>query len=572
MDWYLLSDAVPQTWSDLEQILLANRQITDVEKFFHPPSPLEFSPSQVGIDEREMHRTLERLAQARDIKEQVVVYGDYDVDGICATTIMWQALLEFGITAHPFIPRREHGYGLTEKSLDELFSQVKPDLIVTVDNGVVAHKVLANEKLIGIDVIITDHHQLEQKDQVVDQEGSDLGSALSKKSVVQKSSEKTVQVAHYPPALAIIHTTSLCGTTVSWMVARALVPDKAAAWLDLCAIATITDQVPLLDFNRSFVVHGLPVLRSSPRVGLQVLCEKTSTQQSSIGTTQINYVIGPRLNALGRLAHNLDGVRLLCTKNRERALSLVSLVEQTNQDRQAMMGDMMSQAMVEASTMEQERILIIAIPGIHEGVIGLIASKLTETFHKPSIVISLGAEISKASARSVMGVHITELIRQVREELVDVGGHMMAGGFSIQNDKITVFKNKLFTIAREQISEKLLLPTLKIECVLPAELVTEDTVDNLEKFAPFGAANREPLFLIHHAHVVEAKRIGQDGKHIKLRLQLINGARIECLGWGMGERLPELDSNISIVGRMEFNIWKGRKKLQLVLKDLCLAE
>lgn len=546
MEWQIKSSLVPHTLSELESILLENRHISDKELFLHPSHPQEIDITAVGIDPKQLKKALKRLKQAKTEEETIIVFGDYDADGVSATTIMWQTLYGLGFKAQPFIPHREkHGYGMSDRSLDDLLSGTKPSLVITVDTGIVAHDAVARLQEAEIDVIITDHHQPELV---------------------------------LPPALAVLHTDQLCGATVAWMVAREVQRAFGATldrnWqLDLAGIATIADQVPLVGANRSFATHGLATLRETTRVGLVALFNQAGINPPDITEQTIGFGIAPRINAMGRLGHSLDALRLLCTNNQNRAVQLAAKLGSTNAERQDLTTQMFQHAVAQAKTWDDQSIIIVHSEEYHEGVIGLIAGRLVEQFSKPAIALSVGGGVAKASARSVKGVNIVELIRQVKDDLLEVGGHPMAAGFGVEAAKLDQVITRLRTLATEQISASLLKQSVLLDAELPAELISFDTIKLLDQFAPFGQFNEPPLFAIRDMEILEIITLGKDKRHLKLIVRKSDDVQpIEVLVWRNGHRASELraGAKIDIAGVPEVNEWKGKKKIQIKAVDLLL--
>jgi len=550
MYWKIKSHLTPTSVSELRSMLLETRQIKDENLFFSPKNPLELGLEEVGINAQQMAIAVKRLEQARDENEKVVIFGDYDADGICSTAILWEALRSFGILAQPFIPdRQKHGYGLSEKSLTAVLEDGKPDLLITVDNGIVAHQPFALLTDLGIDAILTDHHQPE-----VNVDGQVI----------------------FPPAVAIIHTTQLCGATVAWFLARQLSEKAAKASLDLTAIATVADQMPLLNANRSFVKHGLVALQNSQRVGIQLLCAKAKIDQKTMHVGTINYGIAPRINAMGRLKHGLDALRLLCTKNMQAADKLVNEVIDTNVTRQELTSEMIDHAIKQAADWKDKHIIVVSSPDYHEGVVGLIAGKLVEAYSKPAIVIAEGELVGKASARSVPGVNIIELIRQVKDDLLEAGGHPLAAGFGVSVDKITVVKQRLEEIAATQIKTELLVPSLEVDSLVGSGLVSLESFECLADFAPYGQLNREPIFGFTQMQIMTLQKIGQEGKHVKMQLQPFNTSQsiVTGLAWNKAKWSTEflVGQIVDVAAVIEVNEWHHRKSVQLILKDVVAAK
>lgn len=555
MHWQYKSSNTPADLEELLALLLELRGIAKTESqksFFAPPHPLQLKPADVGIDEAQLQAAAERILLAKECGEEVVIFGDYDADGVCATAILWEAMRAVGVVAKPFLPHREkHGYGLSMRSLEAVLTEYSPQLLITVDNGIVAHDAFAELARRGIDTILTDHHQPETEE---------VGGESRPK---------------YPPALLRVHTTTLCGSGVSWFLARQLSEVSAKASLELAAIATVADQMQLLGANRAFVVHGMTELKRTERVGLQVLLVKAGTDLPKITTDTLNYGIVPRINAMGRLKHSLDALRLVCTTKYERAQVLVDELNTTNSARQDLTSEMIDHAVAQADGWEDEHIIVVASSTYHEGVIGLLAGKLMETYSKPAVAIAVGEKVAKASARSIPGINITELLRQVRDDMLEVGGHPMAAGFAAEPGKVEVVKRRLEELARQQISSEQLRPTLHVECALPCSLMTLRTAESIQDLAPFGQGNPEPIFAFPPAVLRSATQVGKEGKHLKLQV-VFNGEEgtlpQECcvIVWGKGDLIGQLNpgKTIALAGSLSINEWKNRRTLQVIASDV----
>lgn len=553
MQWHLQSEKIPKNLDELRDVLLHNRNLNtaaEQKTFLQPASPHDLTLAECGIDQHQTELAIERIKRAQVQGEKVVVFGDYDADGICATTVMWETLHALGCQVMPFIPEREkHGYGMNERSLADLLAHGAPDLVITVDNGIVAHQAVTQLKAAGADVIITDHHQPE---------------------------------ATLPAADAIVHTTQLCGTTVAWMFARELraaydQPFEPNQLLELCVMATLADQVPLLKANRQFAWHGLPALQRTTRPGLLALMEKAAIVPATLTTNSIHFGLVPRLNAMGRLAHSIDALRLLCTHSAERAAQLTELLHETNARRQDLTSTMVDHARAQAASWQDEHIIVVASTEYHDGVIGLIAGRLTEEFHKPAIAIAIGEKVAKASARSVPGVNITELLRQLRSELLELGGHPLAAGFSLKASAEATFTQKLQALAKAEITAEQLNPQLELECMLPFGLLDESLLVLHQQFEPFGQGNPSPVYGVSQLKALDAFSMGRDHRHLKLvAVPAADDApvyrQLNCVGWGMADELPALRqaSQFDLAGHLELNVWKDRKNLQVVVEDVRL--
>lgn len=550
MQWKLKTEKTPKNFEQVRQILLENRNISQegITAFFEPKHPVELTISDVGILESGMEQAVAIISDAISNNKKIVVFGDYDADGICASAILWEVLYAEFIQTHgvdaeipiPFIPQREkHGYGISEQAISEIIEEHAPDIIITVDNGIVAHTPIQFAKDQGITCIVTDHHQPEQ-----DQSGNFI----------------------YPNADAIVHTTQLCGATVAWMLAREL--DTTAAVnksIELAGIATIADQVPLLEANRSFAQHGVIALQKSTRVGIQELCKLAGIKQQFLTEWNVGFGLAPRINAMGRLDHGMPALRLLCTNNIQRAQRLAAVLSDTNVTRQDLTKEMLDDAKSQVEVIKDEHIIIVHSDQYHEGILGLIAGGLTEKYYKPAIAISTANSIAKASARSVPGVNIVELIRTIQDELLSVGGHPMAAGFSFTPEKIDLVLKKLFSVAKKDISQSDLEKSIEVDCKLPNSLVSVATVEHLDEFSPFGMGNPAPVFEIDEVVILELKTMGKDQEHLKLAFD-----SFECVAWRKSYLAANLKAHmkVNLVGSLSINEWNGSKKVQLQLKDV----
>lgn len=551
MKWHIQSTSNPKHLEELKQILLTNRNIEDEKSFFKGISPFKISLEELGFDLSALVKIKERLEIAKEKKQKIIIFGDYDADGISATAVLWQAMNALGYNVLPFIPNRlKHGYGLSVKALNDLLAEHNDiSLVITVDNGIVAHPAFKFLKEKKIDVIVTDHHQ---KD---DQE---------------------------PDALAVFHSPKVCGCAVAWFLARELSGDAAAAaaaaqkkllieLLAFVAIATVTDLMPLLSINRFLLMYGLVVLRSNVNLGLKSLFALAKIDSDRIDAYTLGFQIGPRINAMGRLADGMDALRLLCTKDKSKAAALSNLLHGTNEDRQNLTFDLTKQAEELVSRETEEKIIILSSPSYHEGIIGLIAGKMTEKFSKPSIVISEGPQTSKASARSLPGFNITEFIRLFKKDLLEVGGHPLAAGFAIETAKIELVKKLMQAKAREMLANQNLEKILEIDAVLQNNLLTLETTKLIDTFAPFGLANAKPVFVLKNMLLKNYKTLGREEQHLKLLVAFEGETQeYEVLAWGKASLASQFNLNdkIDLAISLDVNTYRGVDKLQLILKDL----
>jgi len=558
---------------EIISLLLENRGLKDkkdIDAFLHPNLET-VTPKSVGIDPKQLKKAIARIEKAIAEKEQIVVFGDYDVDGITASAILWETLHSLGANCLPYIPdRKEEGYGLSKKALEnEELKAKKPGLIITVDNGIVANDAVtfANEQ--GTDVIITDHHM-----------PSDM----------------------LPDAYAIVHTTNLCGAGVAYLLSKELKDDPPSdIHLELAALGTVADLVPLTGANRAIVTEGLRKLHETKRPGLLALFQQAKIDQESIGVYEIGYIIGPRLNASGRIESAMDSLRLLCTKKKDRAAELAAKLELVNRERQQLLKEATEHAIArfKIKDLRLKKILIIGHESYAEGIIGLVAGRLVEAFYRPSIVLSLGESVSKASVRSISGFNIIEFLRLHNEHFINVGGHPMAAGFTVETAKIELLKKTLEEKAEVLVTEELLIRSLKIDCELPFSSFSKELYDAIQQLAPFGMANPEPVFVSRNVIVESLRVIGKDRNHLKLVLsqshsgeEKSDDSRIvdrndsgraslarmtkenfDAIAFGMGELGTKLTTGdkIDVAYVLDENTWNGNTKLQLKIKDIIVT-
>lgn len=543
-DKYTPVGPVNETSSQIIDTILKNRGIQTKEQreeFLHPKLS-EITVTNVGIDSKELKKTLKRIKKAIVEKEKIIVFGDYDVDGITGTAVLWETLYKREANVTPYIPHRvDEGYGLSIKGIENVLVQF-PDtrLIITVDNGIVANDAVTFANTKGIDVVITDHHTT----------GENL-----------------------PDAFAIVHTTKLCGAGVAWMLSREIIENEDLGHLDLVALATVADLVPLTGANRTILKEGLAYLRNTERVGLKELFLESAIKPEDVDVYHIGHIIGPRINAMGRMESAMDSLRLLCTKDRLRARMLAARLGVTNKERQLVTQSAALHAVEHVrSSGKTKNLLFVANESYEEGVIGLVAGKLVEEYYRPSIVVSIGKKVSKASARSVAGFNIIEFIRLASEHLINAGGHPMAAGFTVETEKIVLLQDMLEKIAEEKLTPDSLTPVVKIDLEVPLSVVSFELFSALRNLGPFGMANPEPVFVSREVEVIDARAIGRDRSHLKMVVSQNNMPTIEAIAFGLGELAQSLKpgSKIDIAYVVDENEWNGQKTLQLKIRDITI--
>ncbi len=541
-NWNLLFDNKVSSINQLKEVLLKNRNISNSDLFFKPIHPYDLKLLDVKLDVAQVKRAVIRIKEAVKQKQKIVIFGDYDADGICATAIIWKKLKSLKITAIPFIPdRQKHGYGLTKDAISDLLTQHQPDLIITVDNGITSANEIELLKQNNIDVIITDHHQI--PDQI-------------------------------PQATAVVHSTEICGAAVAYMLTKQLSKQPRDQYLDLVAIATVADVMPLKDTNRSFVKYGLNKLKKTSNPGLKQIISLANINPNDLKAYHIGFMIAPRINAAGRIGDPLESLRLLCTEDEKAVKFLADNLEQLNQKRKKMTQDLMNSVLRMRSKFNDQNIIIINSEQFHEGIVGLLAGKLTDYFNKPSMVMKQDYNIAKGSARSVKGIDITKLLKKFEKDFLSLGGHEQAAGYSIESTKIVELINKIQDYANNNINKDLLKRSYNIDSLLAFKIIDLDLVNMIEEFAPFGVGNPKPTFLLKEVNVVERMKFGYDKKHNKIFLSQNHiNKKIEAISWfrQIGPQIDDFNGG-DIIGKLSINEWKSIKKVQFTIKDFYSSE
>ena len=540
-----------KTTDDIVDQLLLNRGLETKEEqsdFLNPYKPtLENILKHSSIDSDYLRKAVIRIKKAIENKEKIIIYGDYDADGITGTTILWETIYYLGGDCLPYIPDREsEGYGLNETAIHKL-AEKETKLIITTDCGVTNTSEVEIANSFGIDVIISDHHQKEET---------------------------------FPDALAIIHDDTLVGASVAWVLAMSIEKEmKGDSFidegqrLDLVAIGTIADLQPLKGKNRSFTKWGLQEMNKTKRIGLQAIIKQSGLNLGDIEAYHIGYVIAPRFNAAGRLHDALHAVRLLCTKDQLQSLSLAESLTKLNIKRQEMTKLSYEQANVQLDKFKEEKAFILNHDEWHEGIIGLIAARIKEKYYRPTIAISTQGKVGKGSARSIKGFNIIDALRELEHLLLKVGGHPMAAGFSIEIDKIDQFRKSFTALAQEKISDETLEPIVTIDAKLELPEIDWDLYGKIITLAPFGAGNEEPTFLLEGIKIKDCYLIGKDKNHLKIIIDRPGQSPLEALGFGLGDYYETLskDQNLDIAFMIKQNEWRGKKKLVIRIKDLRIS-
>jgi single-stranded-DNA-specific exonuclease len=498
-----------------------------------------------------MQTAVERIQFAMANNEPVAIYGDYDVDGVTATALLVQALEGLGANVRGYIPNRfEEGYGLNKDALDSLKADgIK--LVITVDCGIRSPDEALHARTIGLDLIISDHHH---------PDGLNL-----------------------PPALAVINPKQhgdsypdeeLAGVGIAYKIAEALFSFHAASsynlqsLLDLVALGTVADLAPLVGENRVLVRKGLKQIRETKRQGLFSLAGVADIKLNKITAGNIGFMLGPRLNASGRLESALASFELLVTNDFMRAGQLAQQLDVQNRQRQSITKTMQAQAEAIALGEDPDAFLLFAAHAeFNPGVIGLAASRLTEIYYRPAVVAAKGLEETRGSCRSIAEFHITDALDLCKDILVRHGGHAAAAGFTVKNENLPELVSRLKEIARDQLEGRDLRQTLTADMEVSLEELNFEVLKYLVYLEPTGYGNPEAVFVARDLKVKSSRTVGSEGRHLKLSIQDSSGTIYDCIGFRMGQMQASLPARTDLMFTLEANEWNGRTSLQLNLKD-----
>lgn len=525
--------------------LLHNRGITD---------PAQFD-AFLAADERlandpfllqEMDKAVTRILRALLGDELIAIYGDFDADGITAAVLLAQGIIELGGRIISYIPHRfDEGHGLNATALKNLKKQ-GVSLVVTVDCGITGVSEVEDGHKLGLDIIITDHH---------------------------------VPLAHIPTALAAIDPKlfgstypfyDLAGVGVAFKLLQALfkATHRDGGWekfLDLVALGTVVDMVPLLGENRYLVRRGIEGLNQSPRPGVRELVHSAGLEIGGIDSDSISYALGPRLNASGRMDHAVTSYELLTTSSPEQARSLAAQLEARNAERQKLTAEVL--AKVKAKLLSEGTDQPLLIVGGHDyphGVLGVVAGKLVDEFYRPVIIMKLDGESVRGSARSIPGFDIVAALTECQDLLTRFGGHSQAAGFVTPRANLERLQRQLLEIAARELADVDLRPALTIDAVVPLSSLGRETYKIVSKLAPFGQGNQAPVFLSEKVKVVDSRVVGGGGKHLKLKVR--DGQVVwDAIAFDLGDR--ELSTYLDIVYNLEADNWSGREQLRLNVLD-----
>ena len=529
--------------------ILVNRGVTlnSARKFLEPNRHDFYDPFLMP----DMEKAVDRLLKAIEKKEKIIIFGDYDVDGITSITVLKSFLEDRGLKVDSYIPNRlSEGYGLNKEAIKKIASE-NYTLMVTVDCGITGIEEVDLANTLGMDTIITDHHEPIEI----------LPNAIAVVDCKRKDNK-------YPFR-------ELAGVGVAFKVTQAisirlnLEEKEYLKYLDIVSIGTISDIVPLVDENRVITLLGLKLVKVTKNIGLRAILKETGFNK--IDSSTISFGVAPRLNACGRMGEADKGLNLLLTKNQEEASTLSTQINDYNIKRQQEEKQIFEESInqIKQGKLENEDAIILKGIGWHHGVIGIVASKITETYFKPSILVcDEGEEIGKGSGRSIPGFDLHNALMKCKDFLAGFGGHSMAVGVSVKIDDFEKFKKEFLKIAKEE-NISSIEPILNIDEVLNIDEITKQMVESLSLLEPFGEANKMPIFALKNLKIDSIRSL-TEGKHLKLILKSSNNYYVNAIGFNLGHLADDfkIGDKVDVAGSLEINSFNGVDSIQINLKDI----
>ncbi len=537
--------------SELIATMLVNRGITDSEaadRFLNPSITYLHDPFLM----RDMREAVTRIMRAIELKEKILIYGDYDVDGTTSTVILKKALSIIGADVSYYIPERlKDGYGLRDDAM-QMAKDSGYHLIISVDTGIRAQQVVEHARSLGLDIIITDHHLPEE--------------GLPRANAVLNPKRPDCQ---YPNK-------NLAGCGVAFKLAQALLAESGherltESFIKIAAIGTIADIVPLVGENRVIAKYGLAGLKQPNNHGLRALLEVAGIGGKTVSCFDVGFRIGPRINAVGRMAGASAAVDLFDAPDLETAMRLAVVMNEQNSARQLIEADILQQVMskIEGDTgLRDSHIAVIAGEGWHRGVIGIVASKVVDHLYRPAIIISIENGVGHGSGRSIQAFHLLDGLESCSDLFERFGGHSHAAGLAMRADKIDELRERLNKHARSVLTDEDLVPIIQTDYHLPLKLASHETVEEITRLEPFGPGNPQPVFEAHGAQVVSPPRVLKE-KHLKFRVQQAS-RWLDCVWWGAGHRAADLfpGDRVSLAFTLSENTYNNNTQVQLTLRDL----
>ena len=503
---------------------------------------------------QDMEKAVAKILRAINNNERILIYGDYDVDGITSVALLFSILREFTTNLYYYIPNRfQEGYGLNKEAIDIAFkNNIK--LIITVDCGISSVSEIEKANNYGIDVIVTDHHQPQK----------DIPSAIA---IINPKYD-----TNYPFK-------ELAGVGVSFKVAQALYSklkknqDDLWSLLDYVALGSIADSVPFIDENRILIKYGLKMLNQTKKEGLKALIIESGVNYGNLGTKEVNFALAPRINAAGRLGDSKLALELLLTNSESKAKYLSRKLSEINKRRKEIGDNILREARKLASKQvkeEDNKVLVLASENWNQGVIGIIASRLVDEFNRPAIIISKKDGIAKGSGRSINGFHLYNVLELCQDILINFGGHKLAAGITIESNKISEFKSRINEISQDFIKEDDLSPELKIDARISLSNINFGLVKDINILEPFGIGNPQPVFCSYNNTISDWRLVGEKREHLKLKIREEN-SKLEGIGFKLGRIGNQIFSKNKVVDlafNIELNKWNGTENVQLNIKDI----
>lgn len=535
--------------SELLATILVNKNITtqkEINEFLNPTRNDFFDPFLMN----DMDIAIKRIKKAIENQEKVIIYGDYDVDGITSITVLKSFLKDVGLDVDYYIPNRlEEGYGLNKNAIDEI-AKKEYKLMITVDCGISAIEEVDYANSLGIEVIITDHHE----------PGDELPNALAVVDNKRKDNK-------YPFR-------ELAGVGVAFKVSQALAQsmnireEEYLKYLDIVCVGTISDIVPLVSENRVITKLGLKLVKQTRNMGLRAIIN--SSGYSQINSTTISFGVAPRINACGRMGKAEQALKLLLSKDIYEVNKLTQELNSYNRERQEIEKEIFENVLtkIEQNNLAKNRTIVVGGENWHHGVIGIVSSKITEKYFKPSILLSFEEDgTGKGSGRSIPGFDLHEALMKCENCLEKFGGHSMAVGLTIKKENLEQFYKEFEKIAEENEIENI-IPIINVDAKIELDKIDKSVVEDLKQLEPFGEANKTPTFALKNIRI-DSIRALSEGKHLKLTLRE-NNQIINAIGFNIGELAEayKIGDKIDIAGVLEINTFNGIDNLQINIKDI----
>ena len=533
--------------SNLLATILSNKNISsenEIEKFLNPTRNDFYDPFLMP----DMKIAVDRILEAMSKKEKIIIYGDYDVDGITSITVLKQFLEDRGIEVGQYIPNRlNEGYGLNKKAIEEIVKQ-KYTLMITVDCGISGVEEVEYANSLGIETIITDHHE----------QGEEIPNALAVVDAKRKDNKYPFnQLAGVGVVFKLIQALGIC---------LGLEEKEYLKYLDLVCVGTISDIVPLVDENRVIAKLGLKLVQVTKNIGLKTLLDTVGYKK--IDSITISFGVAPRINACGRMGFQNEALDLFLTKSEKEAMEISDRLNEYNRERQDTEKKIFSEALQKIEKSEKDKpCIILGSENWHHGVIGIVASKVTDMYFKPSILICFEDGIGKGSGRSIPGFDLHEALMKCSDTIEKFGGHSMAVGITVKKDNLEKFKKEFEQIATQSKIDEI-IPIINIDAKVDLSDIDKEMVESLKQLEPFGEANKMPVFAFKNLKI-DSIRALSEGKHLKLTLK-DNNYIINAIGFNIGYLANEyrIGDKIDVAGVLEINTFNGVDNLQINIKDI----